>query len=153
QKSGLEVSGSATEGALLLAGCAAGYWFEELREEYPTVVLHRRDERHMRMATIHRRPGGGTLVAVKGSPDAVLRLCGFRMDEEGQSVPLTAEDRAGYAAANRRMAEDGLRVLGFAMREDDGEPAEGPLGDLTWLGLAGLEDPIRPGVTEAIRRC
>src|SRR5262249_30130761 len=83
QKSGLEVSGSATEGALLLAGCAAGYWFEELREESPTVVLHRRDERHMRMATIHRRPGGGTLVAVKGSPDAVLRLCGFRMDEEG----------------------------------------------------------------------
>jgi magnesium-transporting ATPase (P-type) len=52
------------------------------------------------------------------------------------------------------MAEKGLRVLAFAMKK----PATEEIGnaverDLTFLGLAGLEDPPRAEVPEAIGRC
>lgn len=150
----IRVSGSPTESALLLAANAGGYSVEGLRDEYPMEVIHRRNENHLRMATAHRRPGGGILVAVKGSPEAVMELCAYVLDENGSRVPLTEEERERAFDANRRMSENGLRVLGFACGEKEAAALQnGYLEKLTWLGLVGLEDPIRPGVSEAIDRC
>ncbi len=50
----------------------------------------------------------------------------------------------------------GLRVLGFATREHGATlPADAAAAerDLIFLGLIGMEDPVRPEVTPAIRRC
>jgi len=52
---------------------------------------------------------------------------------------------------NMRMASEGLRVLGFAYKSMDRAPPGPPhdqLSDLTWLGLAGMTDPVRPGVQD-----
>ena len=154
EKDGLRVSGSATEGALLFAGNAGGYWPDSLREVFPLRVMHRRDETYLRMASVHRHQEGGILVAVKGSLEAVLELCSSRLDAVGDSQPMTDQDRAGYRIVNERMAEDGLRVLAFAQARSEQDGLHGGhLENLTWLGLVGLEDPIRPGVAEAIQRC
>jgi Ca2+-transporting ATPase len=153
EKGGLHVSGSATEGALLLAAHAAGYWFEDLRAQYRKLTIHRRAQRSRRMVSVHRDPAGGLRVAVKGSPEAVLELCDSRLDAGGQPLPLTPADRERYRQANQRLSEDGLRVLAFAWGRKEERAAAPDLHGLTWLGLVGLEDPIRPGVAEAIRRC
>ncbi len=151
---GVHISGSATEGALLLAAQAGGYPYQELRRRYPQALLHRRNEHHLRMASVHEDPEGGLLVAVKGSPEAVLELCTTRMLPDGTRVPLTEIDRANYRRANRELSEDGLRVLGFACgKKPDEALHNGHLEQLTWLGLVGLEDPVRSGVAESIRRC
>jgi Ca2+-transporting ATPase len=55
------------------------------------------------------------------------------------------------------LAADGYRVLAVAdgaLPGGGGEPfEEGVLNGLTLLGLVGLADPLRPGVTEAVADC
>jgi P-type Ca2+ transporter type 2C len=108
------------------------------------------------MGTAHRRPAGcsgtgSTLVTVKGSPAEVLDLCVWDL-HDGVRLPLTAQRREAILRANDAMAADALRVLGFAYNEtatlaenggDDDIPVEG----LTWVGLAGMADALRPGMT------
>lgn len=150
---GVRVSGSSTEGALLLAAHAAGYWYKDLRASYPLALAPRRQPGQTRMTSVHKDPQGELLVAVKGAPESVLALCTHRMDGSGTAVPLSPGDRDRYRAANRSLAEQGLRILAFAQghRPPGASPDTEPR-DLVWLGLVGLEDPIRPGVVEAIQR-
>jgi len=57
---------------------------------------------------------------------------------------------------NRRMAEEGLRVLGFAraeLAERDADAADAAaIPALSWAGLIGLADPARQGTAELIAR-
>jgi Ca2+-transporting ATPase len=94
---------------------------------------------------VWRRPGGARLeLAAKGAPEAIADLC--RLEAEARAVML---DAAGQMAAR------GLRVLGVATVEIDA----GALADdhrahrFELLGLAGLADPLRPGVRAAVETC
>lgn len=87
------------------------------------------------------------LVAIKGSPELVMKLC-----------PLSADQASLIAEQMRVMAADGLRMLGVAKAVFEKDPAdpwpETPDGfEWQWLGLTGLKDPIRPEVPEAVRQC
>lgn len=148
---GPRVSGSSTEGALLLAGRAAGYWYKDLRSEFPLRQAPRRTAGQMLMTSVHANPDGSSFIAVKGAPEAVLKRCSHRINPDGDPVLLTAEDVIACRAANKQMAEEGLRVLAFAQKT---VPMDASIEDhkrgLVWLGLVGLEDPIRPGVREAL---
>lgn len=68
-----------------------------------------------------------------------------------------AIDRRHLLRQKTRMAERGLRVLAFAEGEIAPEPdgRYGPhhLVNLVFLGLAGMQDPVRPEVPSAIRAC
>jgi calcium-translocating P-type ATPase len=78
---------------------------------------------------------------LKGAPDSVLPLC---------------LDAAGAADAAERLAARGLRVLAVARREGPLPPdasADEAERELQLLGLVGLEDPPRPGVTDALAAC
>lgn len=132
-------NGSATERALLWAAADAGLDVQALRAACP--LEGRVDRAPMRryMRTTHRTRGGPR-VAVKGSPAEVLALCAFHL-ADGQETRLLAADRARIAAENEALAGDGLRVLGFAAG-GAGDPPD----KLVWLGLAGLADPVRPGL-------
>jgi Ca2+-transporting ATPase len=83
-------------------------------------------------------------VAAKGAPEAISQLC--RLDG-----PALRE----MADAVQAMANRGRRVLGIAlaeaMPEDTGKDLQAHSFRL--LGLAGLADPIRAGVPEAIEQC
>ena len=81
-------------------------------------------------------------IAAKGAPEAVADLC-----------HLSAETIATIDGEVARMADDGLRVLGVArahFRGDDALPAEQHDFDFDFLGLVGLEDPVREGVPAAV---
>jgi calcium-translocating P-type ATPase len=95
------------------------------------------DPRRRRMSAA----SGGTL-HVKGAPDAVLPQCLNR----------------DYADAGLQlMTSRGLRVLAVARRPigrvDSGVIAEEIETGLELLGLIGIQDPPRPGITESIVAC
>ncbi len=153
------LTGSATEAALVQAALDAGLDAAELRRTRPRVGVRHRTESYRFMATAHTLPGhaaGGAAkarIAVKGSPAEVLELCAAEL-RDGEAHPLTDARRAEILAENGAMADAALRVLGFASRDvaanevtDDAIPVH----DLTWLGLAGLSDPVRPGIGALIR--
>ena len=98
----------------------------------------------------------GCVQYTKGAPDEVLRRC-THIWQGGQAVPLTPALRGEVLAANKAMADKALRVLACAMRAwpqppQDTSPENLEQG-LTFLGLAGMIDPIRPEVKAAIAEC
>ncbi len=74
---------------------------------------------------------------LKGAPEIVMGMCAIAPEEKARFLALVDE-----------WAGEGLRMIGLAFRT---------LGKLdeysgyTWVGLVGMEDPVRQGVVEAIR--
>jgi magnesium-transporting ATPase (P-type) len=99
-------------------------------------------------------PAAGAPVAVvKGAPSAVMARCQWAL-RGGQVMPLDAADRTAAEAEADRLGAAGHRVLAVACREASVRPFDAALEqDLVLLGLLGIEDPPRRGVTEALRRC
>lgn len=151
--SAAELIGSSTENALVRAAFDAGLDLHTVREAWPRRSIRYRSESYRFMATTHAAPdGGGSLVAVKGSPPEVLELCDTELCD-GARRPLDAERRQRILGLNAGMAERALRVLGFAFGRIAGEAEDSVrMQGLTWVGLAGMSDPIRPGMAELMQR-
>jgi len=148
---GLELHGDPTEAALLVAAFKAGVEPAALAQTWPRQREIPFDPATRMMATIHVMPGGGSALLVKGAPGVVLERSRWRYTISG-AQPLTDQDRQGLLEENRVMAREGLRVLALAWRPVK-RLEDAPLENLTFLGLIGLEDPLRPGVKEAIADC
>jgi magnesium-transporting ATPase (P-type) len=105
-----------------------------------------------RLVTIHRIAGEKVLF-VKGAPEEIVSRAGW-IERGGHRRPLEDESAAAFVRAATEMADRGLRVLACAYRV---LPAECALAsaeeDLTLTALVGFEDPPRPEVPAAIRRC
>jgi Ca2+-transporting ATPase len=80
----------------------------------------------------------------KGAPEAIFKMC-----------KLSASETNKYLEVAKGMAEQGLRVLGVAQGQcsDDNLPQAQQDLELRFLGLIGLQDPIRPEVPAAIQEC
>jgi P-type Ca2+ transporter type 2C len=144
-KGSYDISGSPTEAALLRLALDCGLDVEEVRRRHPVTGVEHRAEDQQFMVTTHRCEDGGRLVAVKGSPSAVLGLCSWRM-VGGERHPFSADDAAMVAAENESMAGEGLRVLGLAYANRGDGDGLGPKNGLCWLGLVGMTDPVRSGM-------
>lgn len=145
RNNGARLEGSPTERALVEIALAAGEDLDALRHAFPLVkTIHRAEDRPY-MATLHEQAGGRYLVAVKGSPADVLNLCAF-WQNGGDILPLDDDLRAAVLRRNEAMAGEALRVLGVAFRHSDGTATADATSDLVWLGLAGMEDSLRPGM-------
>ena len=143
--------GSSTEIALLEAAGQLGAEFDAMRRKHPRLSTVERAEGRRYMATVHKAPDSGSLIAVKGDPSAVLPLCRWR-SEKGEMRDIDDTARAAIEADNLAMAEAGLRVLGVAFRRvPEGEKVGSPATELVWLGLVGMADPLRPGAAELVR--
>ena len=74
---------------------------------------------------------------LKGAPEIVMGMC-----------KIAPKEKARFLAFVDEWAGEGLRMIGLAYR---------PMGKLddysgyTWVGLVGMEDPVREGVVEAVR--
>jgi Ca2+-transporting ATPase len=80
-------------------------------------------------------------MVVKGAPDTVLAMCAS-VDEADGTRPLDEADRTRIRALNDALAGRPARVLAFAEGPWPDDP-EVPAG-LTWAGLVGMADPLRP---------
>lgn len=147
----LESRGDPTEVALLVATRRAGMDHEELRRRHE-VVQEIPFEPSLQYSASQRRSSEGLTLFVKGAPERVLAMCRSLQGEDGPK-PL---DEAAVLAANREMASRGLRVLGLARGRLDAPrdlERDGLPDDLVFLGLAGMVDPPRAGVKQAIEGC
>ncbi len=149
--------GEATECALVNDANQNGMPKGELSADLPRVDEAPFDSLRKMMSTLHRaKAGPGFIQFTKGAPDEVLRRC-TRIWKDGVAVPLTKEDREAILAENKAMADQALRVLAAAQRVYDEKPAsnapETLEQDLTWIGMSGMIDPIRPEVKDAIAQC
>jgi Ca2+-transporting ATPase len=152
-----DVIGDPTEAALVVLAAKIGVDAQESRRTYPRLAEVPFDSAYKFMATFHEVPatGGGTRLVelVKGGPDVVLDRCTTMLTDDGE-VPL---DLDGLMAANREMSEQGLRVLAFAVRDLTGRPTEvaadpmSLVGELAFVGMVGIIDPLRPSAVEAVR--
>lgn len=89
-------------------------------------------------------PGEGSVVAIKGAPEAVFEVC-----------DVTRSRKADLLRDVEAMAGGGLRVLAVARSSYGFSDFPQSVRALDWefLGLVGLIDPVRPGVPTAIEEC
>jgi Ca2+-transporting ATPase len=129
-------------------------------------------------------PEGSSVVKevayIKGAVDRVLKRCDTYLTREGREVVLDSARRQEALDAAEKLAEEGLRVLGFAsgpvakhakslnmihptsrsgIPTANAKSAEAPISHnedvykgLTFAGIVGMSDPPRTGVQSSIRR-
>jgi len=94
------------------------------------------------------------VIAVKGAPDVVLKLCNRVQNMDNTVADLDEKKRKEVLAANDSMTKDALRVLGMAYRIVSAKPdqvdSESLEKDLIFAGLVGMIDPAREEVKPAL---
>ena len=124
---------------------------------------------------------GAEIAYIKGALEQVLKRCDTYISKEGREIILDEPRRQEAIAAGEKMAEDGLRVLGFASgssrdtprsarslglpssRSSTPKPGINRIGSsrkfdedayqgLAFAGIVGMNDPPRKGVDKSIRR-
>lgn len=142
--------GDPTDTALLALAQRAGLL--QVREAVRVIDELPFDDRRKRIGVIYERDGA-RWIAVKGAPESVLPICG-RVLVDGREDTLDAARREAVVRSVDAMAARGQRVIACAERRlaPDAPPASAAAeADLTLVGLAGLEDPPRPEVPDAVR--
>ncbi len=151
-----EAVGEPTECALVNDANKNGLPKTQLKKDYPRVGEAPFDSMRKMMSTVHQTQDGSVIQFTKGAPDEVLKRC-TRAYIGGREVPMTEEIRRDILNGNKAMADKALRVLCGSMRRWEAVPAdcspENLEQDLTYLGLSGMIDPVRPEVKAAIVEC
>jgi Ca2+-transporting ATPase len=169
--------GDPTETALVAVVRRFGLDKAQLEAVTPRVGELPFDSERKRMTTVHALPAdpgevpeplrdifevdrleapAGRVAFTKGALDGLLARCDT-VDIGGTAVVLDDQQRNRALAAGERLAGEGVRVLGVAMRIWP-DPAALPDDEtlesgLTLLGLEGMIDPARPEVRDAVATC
>ena len=102
------------------------------------------------MVTVNNTPENGREAYLKGAPEVAFAFCN-RMMIGDQIVELDAKNRDWFHQTLNDMASMGERCLGLAYRpvENDEAPEDGYI----FMGIAGMLDPPRPEVPDALDKC
>ena len=94
---------------------------------------------------------GGKLdrAIIKGAPEKLLACCTRYYDENLEVHDLTSEVRARLDARMSALSEKAMRVLAFAT--SDNRIGEHLLQDMTFVGMVGIRDELRPEAVTAIQ--
>lgn len=149
------LKGDPTEGALAVLSSKLGSSAKSLEMLYKRVKEFPFDSERKRMSVIVAHQGG-RLLCTKGAPDMLMDQCTYVL-WDGKVVPFTATLKRKCSEAGEAMAQDALRVLGFAYRDmrptDKSETEAETESNLVFVGLAGMIDPPRREVKDAIAKC
>lgn len=148
-----QVQGDPTEGALLVMGKKVGI-------DNPEAMFERLDEipfdSERKLMSVLVRQGEDVLLFVKGAPDVLLERSN-RLFTNGREEPMSSRSQKQITLANQQMASLALRNLAFGYRRFRSIEAFhqeiNPECDLVFVGMAGMMDPPRESVYEAIATC
>eukprot|EP01027_Heterolobosea_sp_BB2_P011325 GEZU01016496.1.p1 GENE.GEZU01016496.1~~GEZU01016496.1.p1 ORF type:complete len:1059 (-),score=425.58 GEZU01016496.1:268-3444(-) len=159
-----ETIGNKTECAILILGAKdLGVDCLAIRKEFKDNERFRQmftfHSDRKRMSTIVRLADGTFRLHCKGAAEIVSGLCKTMIDSNGDVVPISEATRAQIDQTIYNFADTGLRTICLAYRnfpEDDPQWDEGenpPEQDLTFIGIVGIKDPLRPEVRGAVAQC
>ena len=148
--------GEPTEAAFVADAAKMGYTTRDLDSSHPRIGEAPFDSGRKMMSVVCRLDSGEIIQYTKGAPDEILKRCTRYQTEDG-AVELTDEIRAKILAKNKAMADQALRVLAGARRhwgteEPSSYDASFLEQDLTFVGLSGMIDPVRPEVKASIAK-
>ena len=150
-----QAEGEPTEAALVNFAYSVGLPKQDLEKAQSRVDEAPFDSGRKMMSTVHDL-GGSFVQYTKGGPDVVLSRCTSYL-ENGEVKPMTEAKRAEIMASNKAMADKALRVLAAAKRDWASKPESNTPEfleqELTFIGLTGMIDPVRPEVKAAIEEC
>lgn len=150
------VNGNPTDVALLAAGKKMAYDGAHFGQNFKFRAELPFDSDRKKMSVIYdNHIQDRTEAYVKGAPDFLLEVSN-RIYDQGAVRPLTGLDRKKILSINHSFAENALRVIALAYREAPDGPKyaiDQVEKDLIFVGLAGIIDPPREGVKEAVARC
>lgn len=86
---------------------------------------------------------------IKGAPEKLLLYCKYYYGEDLKIHPLTPEVKDKIEQRMSVLSEKAMRVLAFATSSN--EIGDHLLEDMTFVGLVGIRDELRPEAVEAIR--
>ncbi|OAB33812.1 calcium-translocating P-type ATPase, SERCA-type [Paenibacillus glacialis] len=150
-----DLKGDPTEGALVALSSKMGMSPHSLGSVYQREQEFPFDSERKLMSVIVTHQGG-RLLYTKGAPDVLLNQCSHIL-WGGNAIPFTGMMRKLVLTANEEMSSGALRVLGTAYREL--RPQERVASEseaesqLVFVGLAGMIDPPRREVKDAITTC
>uniref|UniRef100_A0A8C6IK29 Calcium-transporting ATPase n=1 Tax=Mus spicilegus TaxID=10103 RepID=A0A8C6IK29_MUSSI len=137
--------------------------FQPVREQIPEDQLYKVytfNSVRKSMSTVIRMPDGGFRLFSKGASEILLKKCTNILNSNGELRGFRPRDRDDMVKKIiEPMACDGLRTICIAYRdfsaiqEPDWDNENEVVGDLTCIAVVGIEDPVRPEVPEAIRKC
>ncbi|XP_073501327.1 plasma membrane calcium-transporting ATPase 2 isoform X3 [Phyllobates terribilis] len=112
------------------------------------------------MSTVVRLEDGSFRLYSKGASEIILKKCSRILNGAGEPRLFRPRDRDEMVKkVIEPMASDGLRTICIAYRdfsqspEPDWDSENDIVTDLTCIAVVGIEDPVRPEVPEAIRKC
>ena len=149
-----EIFGDPTETALLVCAAKANIFREKLEQDFPRIHEIPFDSERKMMTTIHKNKGKEIAFA-KGGPKQIINNCSFYYEDE-KIIKLTESKKEELLNENREMASKALRVLGMAFRELPKKikySAENIEKELVFVGFAGMIDPPRAEIKDAINLC
>ncbi|CAL8326300.1 unnamed protein product [Merluccius merluccius] len=112
------------------------------------------------MSTVIKLPDGSFRLYSKGASEILLKKCAYILDANGEPRGFRPRDRDDMVKqVIEPMACEGLRTICIAYRDLPGSPepdweSEAEIvTELTAITVVGIEDPVRPEVPDAIRKC
>ncbi|KAF3858269.1 hypothetical protein F7725_011470 [Dissostichus mawsoni] len=156
--------GNKTECALLGFSLKLDRDYQAIRDKIPEESLFKvytfNSERKS-MSTVLYNPDGSYRMFSKGASEILLLKCCMILASSGEAIPFRTRKREEMMKqVIEPMASQGLRTICLAYKDfpaADGEPnwedEEDILSNLTCIAVVGIEDPVRPEVPEAIRKC
>ena len=150
-----KVIGDPTDGAMLVYADENGYNREEQEKLHKRIFEIPLDSERKRMTTINLFDGE-RYVLTKGAPEIIIERCNM-VEEDGELVQITAENRREVLDELKGMTSEALRVLALAYRkmepEEGFEDKDALESDLIYVGLVGMMDPPRKEAKEAVALC
>jgi Ca2+-transporting ATPase len=170
-----EFIGSKTEVALLqLAHDYLGMDLTIERGSAEIVQLIPFDSTRKCMGLVYRHSSTGYRLLVKGASELMIGACSRQIadivtsTEKLHTQSLSNEDRDKILKTIDQYARGSLRTIGIIYKDFATWPPTGArkledypcsaefddiFRDMTWVGVVGIQDPLRPEVPQAIRKC
>ncbi|KAJ5978812.1 hypothetical protein N7501_002154 [Penicillium viridicatum] len=167
----IDFVGSKTEVAMLqLARDYMGMDLVSERGSAEIVQLIPFDSARKCMGVVYRVPGVGYRLLVKGASELMVGVCtteivNIDMSKERPDVEqLSEEQKKNLLEIIDNYAHKSLRTIGMVYKDFTTWPPteakhseeanfEDFFHDMTWVGVVGIQDPLRPEVPQAIRKC
>ncbi|KAJ3596271.1 hypothetical protein NHX12_002680 [Muraenolepis orangiensis] len=156
--------GNKTECALLGFSLDLHRDYQTIRNQIPEEKLFKVytfNSARKSMSTVLKQADGSYQMFSKGASEILLRKCCRILTASGEVKAFKPRDRDQVIQqVVEPMASEGLRTICLAYRDfppEEGEPdwddEAGILTALTCICVVGIEDPVRPEVPDAIRKC